>query len=453
MRIGFDYGTSNCAVAWMSEGQVCRLPLEGGDCYLPSTLFAPHRDAIADLLASSLPASSLPSFSQERQLAIAKGRRLRSSLEDEGLEYQLLVGRAATARYLAAPEEGYYLKSPKSFLGATGLSESQIQLFRDIVAAMMVTIKQRAEQTLGCEIREAVLGQPVNFQGLGGEESNRQARAILSDAAKLAGFQNVAFQYEPIAAGLEYEASLQQPQNVLVLDIGGGTTDCSVLRMGPDRANLLDRDADLLGHTGQRIGGNDFDIRLAVAELMPWCGMGSCNKRGLPMPSKLFWDAMAINDVQAQGRFFAPETARLLRQLMLDAREPESLARLAWVREHKQTHHLVWEAEQAKIQMTDEAQFSRFINLLDEQCEAPFSRERFAAVSAPLLEKIGELADEALRQAQLTPDVIFVTGGIARSPVIQQWLRQRYVASPIVMGDHFGSVIAGLARWADRCFA
>ena len=57
--------------------------------------------------------------------------------------------------------------------------------------------------------------------------------------------------------------------------------------MGPDRANLLDRDADLLGHTGQRIGGNDFDIRLAVAELMPWCGMGSCNKRGLPMPSKL----------------------------------------------------------------------------------------------------------------------------------------------------------------------
>ena len=60
MRIGFDYGTSNCAVAWMSEGQVRRLPLEGGDCYLPSTLFAPHRDAIADLLAASLPASSLP---------------------------------------------------------------------------------------------------------------------------------------------------------------------------------------------------------------------------------------------------------------------------------------------------------------------------------------------------------------------------------------------------------
>jgi hypothetical chaperone protein len=62
------------------------------------------------------------------------------------------------------------------------------------------------------------------------------------------------------------------------------------------------------------------------------------------------------------------------------------------------------------------------------------------------------LADEALRQAALVPDVIFVTGGTARSPVIHRWLQQRYGASRIVMGDHFGSVIAGLARWAERCF-
>lgn len=452
MRIGFDYGTSNCAVAVMAEGQVRRVALEGDECYLPSTLFAPHREAIADLLLQQLPPHRQASFAEQRQLAIAKGRRLRDSLEDEGLEYQLLVGRAATERYLAAPEEGYYLKSPKSFLGATGLSEGQIQLFRDIVAAMMVTIKQRAEQALGADIQDAVIGQPVNFQGLGGEESNHQARTILTDAAHLAGFRHVAFQFEPVAAGLEYEASLQQPQNVLVLDIGGGTTDCSVLRMGPERARASSREQDLLGHTGQRIGGNDFDIRLAVAELMPLCGMSSSNKRGLPMPSKLFWDAMAINDVQAQGRFYAPDTARLLRQLMLDASEPGLLARLGWVREQKQTHHLVWEAEQAKIQMTDADQFSRFVCLLDEQFSVPFSQTRFADVSNPLLEKIGELADEALRQAALVPDVIFVTGGTARSPVIHRWLQQRYGASRIVMGDHFGSVIAGLARWAERCF-
>ena len=109
MRIGFDYGTSNCAVAVMAEGKVRRVALEGDECYLPSTLFAPHREAIADLLLQQLPPHRQASFAELRQLAIAKGRRLRDSLEDEGLEYQLLVGRAATERYLAAPQEGYYL--------------------------------------------------------------------------------------------------------------------------------------------------------------------------------------------------------------------------------------------------------------------------------------------------------------------------------------------------------
>jgi hypothetical chaperone protein len=245
----------------------------------------------------------LPSFSQERQLAIAKGRRLRSTLEDEGLEYQLLVGRAATARYLAAPEEGYYLKSPKSFLGATGLSESQIQLFRDIVAAMMVTIKQRAEQALGHEIREAVIGQPVNFQGLGGEESNRQARSILADAAGAGRFSSGSV---PVRA--DSRRSGVRSQSAAVAKRPGTRHRWRHYRLlraahGPERAHLLDRDADLLGHTGQRIGGNDFRYSpgRGGADALVW--HGSCNKRGLPMPSKLFWDAMAINDVQPRGAF------------------------------------------------------------------------------------------------------------------------------------------------------
>lgn len=452
MHIGFDYGTSNCAVALWQNGKVVRVPLEGDSCYLPSTLHAPHRDAIADLLHGLLPASAQQRFAAERQLAISKGRQLRPRLEDEGLDYELKVGMAATRAYLAAPEEGYYLKSPKSFLGATGLSPQQIQLFADIVAAMMVTIKQRAEGFLGAEIRQAVIGQPVNFQGLGGEESNLQARQILTQAARLAGFTDIAFQYEPVAAGLEYEASLQQEQRVLVLDIGGGTTDCSFLLMGPERAASRDRSADLLGHTGQRLGGNDVDIRLAVSGLMPLCGLNATNRRGLPTPSKLFWDAMSINDVQAQNRFYAPDTARLLQQMRLDGVDGNQLARLAWVREQKQTHHLVWEAEQTKMALSDEVATSRLVTLHKDELTFTMDRPEFTRICLPLLEKIGELADEAIRQAGTQPGVIFVTGGTARSPMIHQWLQQRFSASQIVVGDHFGSVIAGLARWAERCF-
>ena len=453
MHIGFDYGTSNCAVALMQQGQVRILPLEADARYLPSTLYAPHRDVIADLLLAQLPAAQQDDYRRARQNMLAKARVLKPQLEDEGLEYRLLVGREATTQYLLAPEEGYYLKSPKSFLGATGLSDVQIQLFRDMVAAMMCTIKQRAEAALGATIDDAVIGQPVNFQGLGGEESNRQARSILEEAAHLAGFREVLFQFEPVAAGLEYEASLQQEQTVLVLDIGGGTTDCSVLRMGPSRAAARDREADLLGHTGQRLGGNDFYIRLAVTDLMPLCGMLSSNKRGLPMPSKLFWDAMSINDVQAQGRFYAPETERLLRTWRLDASEPALLDRLGWVRTNKQTHHLVWEAEQAKIALSDTLTAERRVHLAGTACGVLFSQAGMRETCLPLLERIGALADEAVQQAGCTPDAIFVTGGTARSPVIHAWLQQRFAGSKIVVGDHFGSVISGLARWADRCFA
>ena len=452
MHIGFDYGTSNCAVAFLRDGKVVRIPLEGESCYLPSTLYAPHRDAIADLLCGLLPECSRETFIRERHVALAKGRQLRSQLEDEGLDYELKVGLAATRAYLAAPEEGYYLKSPKSFLGATGLSPQQIQLFADIVAAMMVTIKGRAEAVVGQSISRAVIGQPVNFQGLGGEESNRQARQILSTAATLAGFSEISFQFEPVAAGLEYEASLHSEQRVLVLDIGGGTTDCSFLLMGPEHARLRDRSGDLLGHTGQRLGGNDFDIRTAVSTLMPLCGLNASNRRGLPMPSKLFWDAMSINDVQAQGRFYAPETARVLQQMRLDGVDSKQLARLGWVREQKQTHHLVWEAEQAKMALSDEAAATRQLNLLDESLAVTLTREEFARINLPLLERIGELADEAILQAGTQPEAIFVTGGTARSPVIHHWLQTRFADSRIVVGDHFGSVIAGLARWAERYF-
>ena len=300
--------------------------------------------------------------------------------------------------------------------------------------------------------QQAVIGQPVNFQGLGGEESNLQARQILTQAARLAGFTDIAFQYEPVAAGLEYEASLQQEQRVLVLDIGGGTTDCSFLLMGPERAASRDRSTDLLGHTGQRLGGNDVDIRLAVRGLMPLCGLNATIRRGLPWPSKLFWDAMSINDVQAQNRFYAPDTARLLQQMRLDGVDGNQLARLAWVREQKQTHHLVWEAEQTKMALSDEVATSRIVTLHKDELAFTMDRPEFTRICLPLLEKIGELADEAIRQAGTQPGVIFVTGGTARSPMIHQWLQQRFSASQIVVGDHFGSVIAGLARWAERCF-
>ncbi|ENA1888608.1 molecular chaperone [Aeromonas salmonicida] len=427
MFIGFDYGTSNCAVAVMEQGSPRLLTL-GGSRYLPSTLHAPHRDAIAGLLAEGLAPAQQAEYLKLRGPVVTRAQAVRRQMREEGLIDELSFGAAALERYLEEPDDGYYIKSPKSFLGAYGLKVPQIALFEDIVCAMMLHVRREAEQQLGTQVRRAVIGRPVNFQGLAGEESNRQAIAILTEAARLAGFEQVEFLYEPVAAGFEFEARLDEDAVVLVVDIGGGTTDCSMLRMGPSHRDQLDRSGDLLG-------------------------MHETLKTGKPLPHPLFWDAAAINDVSAQGRFYSLDTARQLQDLQLDSLPGSKLGRLANLRAHKLSHQLVWRAEQGKIALSEQELNRQSLSELEKGLEAELSREQLASASALLLEKIGELMDEAIANAGVQPDRIFVTGGSARSPLIAAFIRQKLPTIPLEGGDDFGSVAAGLARYAARLFA
>jgi len=230
MFIGFDYGTSNCAVAIMNEGNPTLLPLEGNSFYIPSTLCAPTRESVSEHLFRHLNIS--PSDAIGEQIL----RRSIAHNREEGIELipeDIVFGQAALDLYLKDPRDVYYVKSPKSFLGASGLHDVQVSFFEDLVCAMMANIKQKAEQQTQQIITDTVIGRPINFHGRGGELANQQAEAILIKAATRAGFKNIAFQFEPVAAGLEYEATLTQDQTVLVVDIGGGTTDCSLIQMGP----------------------------------------------------------------------------------------------------------------------------------------------------------------------------------------------------------------------------
>lgn len=170
---------------------------------------------------------------------------------------------------------------------------------------MMVNIKRQAEAAVQSDIEKAVIGRPINFQGIGGDKANQQAESILRQAASRAGFSQIEFQYEPVAAGLDYESQLEKDQNVLVVDIGGGTTDCSLITMGPGWKNRDDRTSGLLAHSGCRIGGNDLDIYLAFEQLMPMLGKGSKTQRGIDMPINQFWNPIAINNVAAQSDFYA----------------------------------------------------------------------------------------------------------------------------------------------------
>lgn len=451
--IGFDYGTSNCAVGIMKNGQPEILSLREHGRYVPSTLYAPSRDIIVNWLYQQLPESEQMAFKMQRSLPLQKSQNVLRELKLDGIPTELSFGKAALDRYLEDPEEGYYIKSPKSFLGASGLLPMQINLFEDIVSAMMSNIKTLAEQSQQKSITKAVIGRPINFQGLNGEKSNKQAIDVLTNAAKRVGFKEVEFQYEPVAAGFEYEASLTNETRVLVVDIGGGTTDCSMLLMGPEFIASIDRESHLLAHSGIRIGGNDFDIQLALKGIMPSLGMNSMLKTGKPMPVNSFIKAVSINNVNEQTEFYSQSNRRFLKELQKDAVDADIFSRLIKVHDHKLSYRLVNGAEQAKIGLTD--QQIQQINLYDiaDNLTVDVSRQLMLLASSNQLKQIGQMMDEAVSQAGCKPDVIFVTGGSAKSPVIAEFIKEKMASIPLVVGDHFGSVTVGLARWAKRIFS
>lgn len=449
MFVGFDYGTSNCAVGRISEGKPELISLGDQGDYLSSTLYAAHRNMLAGWIARNLPdTAEKQNFIKLRAPAIQATRRMIQDGYDDGVFF----GQAALDAYLEEPEEGYYIKSPKSFLGATSLSPPQRALMEDVVTAMICNIKNTAEQKSDQSITQVVMGKPVNFQGLRGDESNQQALSLLTTAAKRAGFKEIEFLYEPLAAGFEYEESLTKEKTVLVVDIGGGTTDCSLLKMGPDHQNVSDRFEHVLGYTGERIGGNDFDIHFAQKSLMPLFGLNSQLVNGLPMPVKPFWDAVAINDIGSQTHFYSQSNLLKLKDLYYNAEAKDQVARLIKLQQQKQTYQLVNVAEQMKKALSVEAMVQAPLEFIEDALRQDLHRDQLEFANRDQLSKIKALIDETLVQAQTNPDVLFVTGGTAKSPMIYQFLQQHYGECEIVIGDHFGSVTKGLTRWAGRIF-
>lgn len=453
MICGFDYGTSNCAMGVFENNDVRLLNVDGDKQFMPSALYALGRELICEQVSHGLAAGSVrDDFIALRRGQLQMALRVRNELDLIADDDVMFIGHEAFKQYFSDPEEGYFVKSPKSFLGASGLRPEFMHFFEDIVTAMMQTVKRRSEASLGYELTRTVIGRPVNFQGTDAEQSNQQALAILTTAAKRCGFKDVEFLYEPIAAGLSFERKLTENKTVLVVDIGGGTSDCAMVRMGPDHIGLDDRSEDFLGHTGERIGGNDLDIRLAGEQLMPLFGMTAELKSGKPMPTKTFLDAVATNDVGALSRFSSLETGLYLEQLQRDCKQPELISRLIRLRKNKQNQQLVRHAEEAKIQLSDEESVPVMLDFIESGLTTNTTRNELRdAIDRPL-ERITNLMSEAIAQAGVQPDMIFVTGGSARSPVIRAAVANKLGDIPLLDGDHFGSVVSGLSEWAKRIY-
>lgn len=175
MFIGFDYGTANCSVAVMRDGKPQLLKMENDSTLLPSMLCAPTRESVSEWLYRH---HDVPADDDETQALLRRAIRYNREEDIDVTAKSVQFGLSSLAQYIDDPEEVWFVKSPKSFLGASGLKPQQVALFEDLVCAMMLHIRQQAQAQLPEAITQAVIGRPINFRGLGGDEANARRKGF-----------------------------------------------------------------------------------------------------------------------------------------------------------------------------------------------------------------------------------------------------------------------------------
>jgi len=475
MYAGLDFGTSNCLIGVMQNEQPTLIPLEDGKPRLPSCLyidkdcFAPAQISTAQISAvikqfenqaraeqQNLSDDALINMARQQirtqhRLSAPVTRRAESIVDALNANSDVIFGEAAAHMHINEPDNGFYIKSPKSFLGAD-INSAQRMVFTRIVEKMLAFIKQESEALKQQDLAQLVIGRPVNFHGLLGKDGNQQALSIIDTAAKNIGLKHVEFLMEPVAAAYDYERQLEQDRLVLILDLGGGTTDCSMIKIGPSYRKLMDREHCILSHTGQRIGGIDLDNKLALMAIMPHFGKNVILNNGLPVPNHLFKQAVTLNDVSAQQDFYARRTSQEIERY-LSMTKDSRLQRLKRLRDGKYGLRVSRSAEQAKILLSEQPAIELDFDYIETDLSIAICRQQLSDAIADELRKFEALMTDAIKQAGIQPDVIYVTGGTALSPIVQQWIKSSFPNIDIVIGDHFGSVTSGLVTQAQRLFA
>ena len=364
------------------------------------------------------------------------------------------IGRRAVDAYVEGVP-GRLLRSLKSVLGTslidetTRLGRERIS-FRDVIAAYVGAIKRRAEQATGRQLSHVVHGRPVHFVD-NAPDADRKAEDTLRIIAKGIGFEEVTFQFEPIAAALDYERQIASEEVALIADIGGGTSDFSIVRLGPERHGKADRAADILANDGVRIGGTDFDRQLSLGVVMPLFGFGSAMKRaGLDVPSSYFHDLATWSSI---NRMYEPRVLADIRQVRQEAAEPELLDRLMRVVHEQRGHTLAMEVEDAKIALSEQRRSAIPLEWVEPGLSAAIARPDLVSNTKQLADRIAARIKNCLVQAGLTSgaiDAVFLTGGSVKLAHVHKAITKAVPSARIVEGDIFGAVGKGLTLEALR---
>ncbi len=410
---GLDFGTSNSALGIVRDGVPVLAPVEGLETLIPSAIFF--------------------------------------DFENYG---RVLFGQEAIDAYIGQ-HEGRLMRALKSILGSslmdekTAVGRKRIAL-TEVVELFIRHLKTRIEHFAGQEIDQVVHGRPVRFVD-NDDAGDARAQSVLEGIARRAGFRDVSFVYEPIAAAYHYEETASNEELVLVADIGGGTSDFSVIRIGPSRRARPDRRDDILANDGIRIGGTDFDRLLSIDAVMPLLGLGTqLFNKDLPMPRGTYFELATWATINFA---YGPKSEREIAELVADSREPEKTARLLRTVRKRLGHRIAFAVEDAKIALSDHERADIALEFLERGLAAQTSRSHFRQAIADKTAKLQEVARQCVADAGVRADqihTIFLTGGSSRVAAVKTAVSAVAPRANVTTGSDFLSVALGLTREAQR---
>jgi hypothetical chaperone protein len=420
MQVGFDFGTTNSSVACVtSDGEVklARFAHAGGST-------ASYRSLLYLELLVQASRKTIKSWS----------------------------GPTAIERYLQANEHGRLIQSLKSFLSNRGLQSTEVFGRRisleDLVANILRDIRAEASAYFGFPIVEAVVGRPVRFVGAENDHQDAYAVSRLEEAMRRAGFQRVTFEYEPVAAAYHYESTLDREQLILIGDFGGGTSDFSLLRVGPEIRKRDREPRDLLGNQGLGLAGDAFDAKIVRHLVSPALGAGSLLHsfgKKLPVPN---WVYFKLERWHHLSFLRSSETLNMLRTVRAQADQRAKLDALLYLVENDLGYQLHRAVQRAKVTLSHATQTVFRFTDGDLELEEEVRRDQFEEWIGEELASIERSVDSLLAKTGASAsdvDMVFLTGGSSLVPAVRHIFERRFGRDKIRAGDEFTSVARGLA--------
>ena len=423
--IGVDFGTSNSAVTCLDGAGV------------------PHLARFASPAGETDTFPSVLHFEREIERGIAS--------------VQAYAGAAAIERYLSADSPGRLMRSLKAFLANQNFEGTSVYgrhlTLVDLIAAFLKKLLEAAAPSLGPTPARVVVGRPVNFSVERTEAANEFALARLRESVQKCGFEQITFEYEPVAAACSYEQQLQRDELILVGDFGGGTSDFSILPVGPGPRSESGARA-ILGNDGVALAGDAFDRQIVRHLVAPALGFGTeyqaAPDKTLPIPA---WPYAILEQWHSLSLINRPKVLQMFERLRPLALDPAGVDAFAHFLNADLGLQLYESVRSLKIALSHSPAATFNFHCGPATLTRSVSRADFEHWIQPELSAMGAAVDRVLAASGVRGDEIdrvFLTGGSAFVPAVRGLFAERFGAEKIAGGGEFTSVATGLALRAAR---